>query len=159
MNIFTRSFKGLNLTPGERAFMKLSEGWLATAIGTGGAVGYQLLVTGSHDYTRIGLVAGGAASLSLFNAIKKYLAAQTDLPLPEKIVAQTAVDAAINQVQKIVPLAQPQLQFVPPAPMGTFNLLNSPITTATATTPFIPDQIRHFGDTGIVPAAGQVPRG
>lgn len=158
MNILSRAWQGLNLTPGERAFLKLLEGWIFTAVGTGVAIAYQMLATGNQDFQKITLVAGGAAGLTVLNALKKYLAAQTDLPLPEKVVAQTTVDAAINQVEKVAQPPVPTPSAVPQT-MGAINLLNPPNTTATATVPFNPGQIRHFGDSQIVPAVGQVPRG
>lgn len=118
MQIFARSFKGLNLSPGERAFVKLVEGWLFTALATGVAIAYQLLATGSHDYSKIALVAGGAAGLTVLNSFKKYLAAQTDLPLTTASLATQATDLAIAEVQKVAPAA-PAVnvpQFTTPVP-------------------------------------------
>ncbi len=157
MQTLSRAWQGLNLTPGERAFLKLAEGWLITALGAGSAIAYQLLMSGSADYAFILRAAGGAALLALCMAIKKYLAAQTDLPLPEKVVAETSVDTAINQVEKvaqstppITPAVVTQPQFVQPVPMGMINLANNvPIPNAPGT--YVPPVLRHFGDTGIVP--------
>jgi hypothetical protein len=127
-NVFTRSFQGLNLTPGERALVKLVEGWIFTALATGIAIAYQLLATGSHNYNQIALVAGGAAGLTVLNSWKKFLAAQTDLPLATASLATQATDVAIAEVQKVAPQAQqaaaqvqvPQFQFTnTPQPTNT----------------------------------------
>ena len=124
MQVFSRTFKGLNLSPGERAFVKLVEGWLFTAVATGAAIAYQLLATGSHDYNNIGLVAGGAAGLTVLNSFKKYMSSQSDLPLTTASLATQATDVAIAEVQKVAPQAQqaaaqvqvPQFQVQQPFP-------------------------------------------
>jgi hypothetical protein len=117
MNIFARSWQGLNLSPGERAFVKLAEGWLITALLAGSAIVYQLLMSGNADYAFILRSAGGAALLSALLAFKKYLAAQSDLPLPTASLATQATDVAIMEAQKIVPQPQPAQAPQPVPPM------------------------------------------
>lgn len=109
-----RSFKQLNLTPGERAFVKLLEGWLFTAIGAGAAIGYQMLMSGSVDYTKIAQAAGGAALLTLLLSVKKYLSSQTDLPLPEATIAAEATNVAIAKVEQALPSATVSQVINPP---------------------------------------------
>jgi hypothetical protein len=115
MNIFARSWQGLNLSPGERAFVKLAEGWLITALLAGSAIAYQLLMSGNADYVFILRSAGGAALLTVLLALKKYLAAQSDLPLPAASLATQATTLAIMEAQKIAP--QPPAQQKAPQPI------------------------------------------
>jgi hypothetical protein len=128
MNIFARSWQGLNLSPGERAFVKLAEGWLITALLAGSAIAYQLLMSGNADYVFILRSAGGAALLTVLLAFKKYLAAQSDLPLSAASLATQITDVAIMEAQKIIPAqppAQPQKAPQPilfPAPNTTTSI-------------------------------------
>jgi hypothetical protein len=125
--VFARSFKGLNLSPGERALMKLIEGWLITALLAGSAIAYQLLMSGSADYVFIARSAGGAALLALLLAFKKYLAAQSDLPLSVASLAGQAADVALMEVKKFVPWPgeqpadTPAPQFTTPVPQPPYQ--------------------------------------
>jgi len=114
-NVFARSWQGLNLSPGERAFVKLAEGWVITALLAGAAIVYQLLMSGNADYAFILRASGGAALLSLLLAFKKYLSAQSDLPLPVASLATQATNVAIMEAEKIVPQTQPVAQVPLPA--------------------------------------------
>src|SRR5712692_1175259 len=97
--VFSRSWQGKNLSPGERAAMKLVGGVLFTAVGAGVLVAIQLLATGNHDFKYIGLVVGGAAAKTLWDTVKKYNAAQSDLPLAEPSLASVPKDTPAPQVQ------------------------------------------------------------
>src|SRR2546423_8245429 len=116
MQVFARSWKGLNLSPGERAFVKLAEGWLVTAIATGIAIAYQMLATGSHDYKQILTAAGGAAGLTLLLSVKKYNPPQSDLPLPVASLATQAVALGMAKLQQVLPQVQPAEQSVQEPP-------------------------------------------
>ena len=126
--VFARSFKGLNLSPGERAAMKLVEGWLLTAVGAGGAIAFQQLTSGNADYRVILPSAGGAALLTLVLSVKKYLSSQSDLPLPVPSLATRTPEpapvlAAVVQPgqQFTTPVPQPPSQFMPPPPQMTYQ--------------------------------------
>jgi hypothetical protein len=126
-NVFARSWKGLNLSPGERALMKFSEGILITAVGAGVAVAYQQLATGSIDISKIGLVAGGAAGLTVFNTIKKYTASQSDVPLPAPSLAGPPVDVPTPEpVQPPAPQPQPGNRFTTPVPLPPSQYIPMP---------------------------------
>jgi hypothetical protein len=90
--VFARSWKGLNLSPGERTFVKLVEGWGFTAVGAGGAIAFQQLTSGTTDYHQILPAAGGAALLTVVLSVKKYLASQTDVPLTAPSLAGPPVE-------------------------------------------------------------------
>ena len=149
--VFARSWKGLNLSPGERAFMKLFEGWTITAIGAGGAIAYQQLATGSHDYQYIAIAAGGAAGITLYNCVKKFLSSQTDLPLsaPSLATQETSPKVATKplpassaptkpQPQQrpafATPVPQPP-QYVPPVPQQSITNMPLPLGTSNINMP------------------------
>jgi hypothetical protein len=142
--VFARSWKGLNLSPGERAAMKLVEGWLLTALGAGAAIAYQQLTAGVADYRLILPAAGGAALLTLLLSVKKYLAAQTDVPLPAPSQAQPAQLSPAQPGQLFTtPVPQAGGAYVPPPaqfmqpPPGTATTNVQPVYQPFSTMPNI----------------------
>jgi len=141
--VFSRSFKGLNLSPGERAAMKLIEGWLLTAVGAGVGLVYQQLAVGRTDPRVIVPPAIGAAVLSVALSVKKFYAAQSDLPLPAPSLATRAPDPVpIQPPAGQVPLSELKLQPgqtvqapIPPSPidpsvsMAAFSTAQMPAVT------------------------------
>jgi hypothetical protein len=151
--VFARSWKGLNLSPGERTFVKLVEGWGFTAVGAGGAIAFQQLTSGATDYRQILPAAGGAALLTVVLSVKKYLASQTDVPLSAPSLAGSPVDMPQPvQVQTsppppkfTTPVPQPPSLLIPMpqagaayAPPPAFNRDWSGMVTAMPTLPEVP---------------------
>jgi hypothetical protein len=156
--VFARSWKGLNLSPGERTFVKLVEGWGFTAVGAGGAIAFQQLTSGTTDYHQILPAAGGAALLTVVLSVKKYLASQTDLPLPAPSLAGPPLEQPLP-VQPPVPL--PGTKFTTPVPQPPSLLVPTPQAGGTyiappdnpavfiqplqtATTSYVPPQVIPF---------------
>jgi hypothetical protein len=82
MNMFSRAAHNLNLTPGERAFLKLLKGWLYTAIAAAIAIGVQYVYSNQViDWQKLSYLIGGAILLSFLTALEKYFTAQGDAPL------------------------------------------------------------------------------
>lgn len=142
-HVFARSWQGLNLSPGERAFMKLSGGILFTGVGAGALISIQLLATGNHNFGYIGLAAGGAAAKTLWDTVKKYQAAQTDVPLPAPSLAGPPVEMPPVPLPSQLPsLLMPTPQaggtYVPP-PNDTTTIVQPPPDTGTYVPPqFMP---------------------
>lgn len=98
MNIFQRAQQGLNLTPAQRAFLKLVEGLVIAAIVTsipiiGSAVATHLK-EGSVDWGSIALFSLGTFSTVFAAAVVKYCKAHGDSPLAQLVggVAQNVED-------------------------------------------------------------------
>ena len=100
MNIFARAYNGLNLSPGERAFLKLVKGWLYTAGGTGLIALVQYLNSSQVDWRHLLIGTGSAAGLSLLNAVDKYFTAQGDAPLTQPI------ESKLEQTVQAPPIIQ-----------------------------------------------------
>lgn len=169
MNIFQKAAQGLNLTPGERAFLKLCKSWGITAIGSGLVIGGQYLAVGSVDWQRILLASGGTALLSVLHALDKYATAHGDTPLA------LADEAAMSQVQQRLPqpITFPPTATVPastplygPAnlppigpnsfygtlpPVDNTTFVNPQMQTAQVPQQAFPAPVRHFGDSQLMP--------
>ena len=128
MNLFTKAVNGLNLTPGERAILKLLKGWLYTAIGTGLIAGSQYALGNEQiDYQKLLYVTIGAVVLSILSALDKYFTAQGDAPL------DLATKAVEQQVQEILPpVIQPQHTSAP-VPQVQYTPARGPVTSPGAT--------------------------
>lgn len=166
MNIFSKAARGLNLTPAERAFRKLLQNWLLTAIAAGLTAGAQyVLGNGQVDLQKLLYLVVGAFLLSVLSAIQKYYTAQGDAPLA------LAATAAISQVEQHFsePPAQPPLAPTPikpvPQPIILPTIPNNtplqlpqipfpPVGTLYSGANSVPpgaSQSFSFGDTGVVP--------
>lgn len=145
MNMFTKAAQGFNLTPAERAFLKLFKLWFYTALSTGVMAGAQYLLNNQQvNWTALLYIAGGAFLLSLLGALDKYWTAQGDVPLTmltqaaEQRVQMYAAPPMIS-----TPLRVPQVQQVPFPPVSTVTQSFMPPSTS---------QAISFGDTGLTPA-------
>lgn len=81
MNVFQRNFLGLNLTPGQRAFIKFAKGAAVTALAAGLAAGAQFLLLPTVNWHAVFLFGGGTVAASFAFALDKYWTAQGDAPL------------------------------------------------------------------------------
>lgn len=80
-NIFSLARAGANLTPGERAFVKLVEGWLIVGLGSALlALGTELSSPHPDWPTTLKYMGVAFATATLFAAVK-YFKAQGDAPL------------------------------------------------------------------------------
>lgn len=145
MNLFSRAWQNLPLSPGERAFLKLLKGWLFTAIGVGLIAGAQYLTNNQQvNVWALAWITGGAIGLSVLTALDKYFTAQGDLPLSVMTEAvtqrlQSALPGIVAQHIASLPQAQPTSQqrvqpqqapqpiamppapFAPPVPQVTYS--------------------------------------
>lgn len=125
MNLFQRAYAGLNLTPGERAALKLWKGFLLTAVAAGLAAGVQALsASGAIDWRKVAAVAAVAFGTSLAFAFEKYFTAQGDAPLAA---------LAGEVVQSIATHAGPQdtvIPFTAPSQVAVTANSASAVTTS-----------------------------
>lgn len=166
MSLFSKAAQGLNLTPAERAFLKLLKLWFYTALSAGVMAGAQyLLNNGQINWQALIYITGGAFLLSLLGALDKYWTAQGDTPLA---LLTEAVEQHVQQLAPPTPLP------TTPAPVANFLaaqrnpepiiMPRPPVTPQVQQVPFPPDgtvassvwnpstsQTISFGDTGIVP--------
>lgn len=156
MNLFQRAANQLNLTPAERALLRLIKTWLMTAISAGVIAGAQYLFANQQvDFVKLAYATGGALLLSFLMSAEKYYSAVGDLPLA---VATGAVMSKVEQALPQEPAAQvtPVASVQPVATAGTtfpasVTLAATPASALVAQNANVLGQI-HFGDTGIVPA-------
>lgn len=168
MSIFSKAAQGLNLTPAQRAFLKLLKGWFYTALGTGIITGSQYVMgTAVIDWQKLLYIVGTGVLLSILSALDKFWSSQGDTPLA------LATEAAIQKVQALPPpqssaiststqrpapepiVLQPRTQSVAPsAPQVAqvpFPLVSSVVSGPNSYLPPATTQTISFGDTGIVP--------
>ena len=114
MNLFTvfqRAHAGLNLTPQERAFLKLVEGLVWTGLVAAVGVLANLLASGAFAFNQATLIAiGSAAVVAILNSVHKLSSASGD-PLLSAVVG-----AVESEVGKYVPLHQQATPAPAPAP-------------------------------------------
>ena len=165
MNLFQRASQKLPLTPGERAFIKLIQGWVLTALSAGIMAGAQYLLNNQQvNWQAMLYIVGGAVLLSVLSAVTKYYTAQGDVPiavlsdaimqrvqgaLPALVAAhisqqiRASVGAPVSAQAAVKPpvqaqVAVPQLDFPPAPALPTAQTLQP---TATI----------DFGTTGVRP--------
>ena len=108
MSIFSKAAQGLNLTPAQRAFLKLLKGWFYTALSIGVMAGAQYLLNNQQvNWTALLYIAGGAFLLSLLGALDKFWTAHGDAPLA------LLTEAGLQRVEQIASPIQAQ-----PRPIG-----------------------------------------
>lgn len=96
MSIFARAHANLNLTPAERAFLKLAEGFLAAGLIAALPVIAQALAAQHIDWAQALRTAVATYAVAVLLAIAKYLKAQNDPPLAATAaVIEQAADASI----------------------------------------------------------------
>jgi hypothetical protein len=93
MNVFAKAQNNLNLTPGERAVLKLVEGFVVAGIVAALPVISQALAAQSINWAQMFRTAAATCSVAALLAVIKYLKAQNDPPLSTvaTAIAQTAV--------------------------------------------------------------------
>ena len=110
MSIFAKSAAGLNLTPGERAALKLVQGFILAGIVAALPVLAQLLAAQTVNWADVARLAGGTFATAVLMAVAKWFSAQGDAPLAivaENAATQIAVAAGLNAAK--VPLVEPTL--------------------------------------------------
>ena len=101
LTVFQRAHLGLNLTPQERAFLKLVDGLILTGLVAAIGVLANLLVSGAFAFNQTTLIAiGTAAAVAIMNSVHKLSSASGD-PLLAAVVG-----ALESEVGKYVPLHQ-----------------------------------------------------
>jgi hypothetical protein len=81
MTIFKRASLGMNLTPGERALLKLVEGWILAGAVAGLIVFLTAVTQAKPDWGAALKLAATAFIVATGFAALKYLKAQQDSPL------------------------------------------------------------------------------
>ena len=170
MNIFSKAAQGLNLSPAQRAFLKLLKGWFYTALSTGIMAGAQYLLNNQQiNWMALLYIASGAFLLSILGALDKYWTAQGDTPIA------VLSDAIMQRVQGALPSlvaqhVQQQLSTSIRASVGAqatqtpqaarytpaINLAQPPVASATTQVPQqafpASSPAIDFGTTGVSPA-------
>ncbi len=85
MNLFQRAFSGANLTPGERALLKLLQGFLLAGVQSALLLAPSLIALNSGQVTLATGAFGmmlGAFVHGVIAAYQKYASAKGDSPLP-----------------------------------------------------------------------------
>ena len=112
MNLFARAQQNLNLSPGERASLKLVKGIVVTALLAAVTAIYPLISTGSLtaiDWKQVIAVASIAFTVQLITTLQKYLSAHLDPPL------STAVEAlATDTLNTLGAMGEKQGVTLPP---------------------------------------------
>lgn len=80
MNIFQRAHQGLNLSPEERAFLKLVKGFIITAAAAALSALAAVITNGATLHDSI-VVVGVTFAVTLLNAAAKYFSANGQAPL------------------------------------------------------------------------------
>ena len=100
LDIFRRSRQYLPLTPKERAILKFVQGLIVSAITAAlFAVGQLILSKGSISWQELWTVAAVAATVTVFNALIKYLTAKGDPALGK--IAQSVETAVVDELQSV----------------------------------------------------------
>ncbi|HLZ24407.1 MAG TPA: hypothetical protein VKQ30_20020 [Ktedonobacterales bacterium] len=98
MNVFAQARNNLNLTPGQRAFLKLVEGFIVAGIVAALPAISQALAAQSINWSQIVRTAAATFSVAALLAVTKYLKAQNDPPLAT--VATTVAQAAVSDIPR-----------------------------------------------------------
>ena len=98
MTVFAKAQNNLNLTPGERAFLKLVEGFVVAGIVAALPIISQALAAQSINWAQLLRTAAATCSVAALLAVTKYLKAQNDPPL--STVATTIAPAAITDIPR-----------------------------------------------------------
>src|SRR5260221_8592327 len=88
MNIFSKARAGLNLTPAERALVKLVQGWIIAGLISAAVTFITAVSHPRPDWANVLRVSAGAFAVAALIAAHKYSTAHLDPPLA------AAVDAA-----------------------------------------------------------------
>jgi len=86
-SLFARARAQLNLSPGERAALKLVEGYVLAGAVAALPVVSQLLAQQTIVWAHVLRLAGGTFAVATLMAVSKYYKAQGDVPLEETVSA------------------------------------------------------------------------
>lgn len=117
MNLFAKANQGLNLTPGERAVLKLIEGFFIAGLASLAPVVARLAAQQNinwSDELRIVLV---TFTVAVLFAISKYFKAQGDAPLAtaaDALAQEVTNRGGLNDVKQ--PIVAPVAPAAPAAP-------------------------------------------
>lgn len=88
MNVFTRARAGLNLTPGERAFLRLVDLCVLAGLVAALPVISDALANQPVNWSAVLHTAIAAFGVAALGALLKWLKAQTDAPLPTPVAVR-----------------------------------------------------------------------
>ena len=129
MNLFSRAAAGLNLTPGERALLKLAQGFLTAGVIAVllAAPTFLAVQSGNVVLATGGIAAAVGAFLHGFlTAWQKYVSAKGDAPLASAIGAvDTAAQQALGQPNIVKTLADDA-----PAASALAPAVSAPLATS-----------------------------
>ncbi len=131
-SIFSQAWQGVNLTPAQRAFLKVFQGLVITAVTAGLLAGAQYVATnGTINWHNLLYLVLGAIVVTLGSGLSKYFTAQGDAPLA--MVTDNATSAIMTGLENdltgpgtIPPsppaggsVLAPAMQYIPVQPMYT----------------------------------------
>ena len=119
MSIFAKAHKGINLSPAERALLKLVEGFIVAGIVAALPTIPMLLGQANIDWAAVGRIALGTFATAALMAAVKYLKAQRDMPLAEPLAA--VLTGAAQQVAARTGLNDAKTGVVLPADAQTMQ--------------------------------------
>lgn len=111
MNVFAQAHNHLNLTPGQRAFLKLVEGFCVAGVVAVLPFISQALAAQSINWAQVLRTAAATFSVAALLAVTKYLKAQNDPPLTT--AATTIAQAVITDIPRWAGV--PSFEIVPTA--------------------------------------------
>lgn len=123
MSLFQRAWAGLNLSPAERAWLKLIEGFILAGIVAALPAVAELLSAGTVDWATVGRTALGTFAVAVLMAAVKYCKAHGDSPLAEPlgqvltgVATQIGNATGLNEPKQgvVLPPAEPVV-ITPPA--------------------------------------------
>ena len=112
MSLFSKANAGLSLTPGERAALKLVQGFILAGLVAALPVLAQLLAAQTVNWSDVARIAGGTFAVAVLMAVAKWFSAQGDTPLDAPLAAvaenaatQIATATGLNAAK--VPIVEP----------------------------------------------------
>lgn len=98
LTIFQRAALNLNLTPGERAILKLLKGVLAAGVVAGLGVLAPLVTSGQFTFSpKVEQAVIGAVATAMFFALEKLFTAKADAPIaPQHQQSAPAPSSAVS---------------------------------------------------------------
>lgn len=118
MQTFTRARQGLNLTPGERALLKLLEGFVMAGVVAVLPIVAPALAQQSVNWTLVAHTAMGTFAVAVLLAVAKFYKAQGDAPLAQPLAALATTVASDVANLPGMPNAVKQLAPSSAAPVG-----------------------------------------
>lgn len=102
MNIFKQAAAGLNLSPEERAFLKLVKGLALVALAAAGGTAATVITNGATLHDSV-LAVALTAAVAVFNAVAKLFSANGQAPLAA--ATQSVSDGIEQRVPELAPTA------------------------------------------------------